>query len=143
MKEDVNNVRILGKIPTNGSENNLNANIVSPVSVEGTDARVYYTENENADENLDNAENGWIEDFTNIAQPRKYLLVIDQMPQATVINTSYTISVPADLEYNQEATEGYSVIYTSNTTNNNGNNNSVSDFDTNIPHETVTESFDR
>ncbi len=32
---------------------------------------------------------------------------------------------------------------TSNTTNNNGNNNSVSDFDTNIPHETVTESFDR
>ena len=116
-KEDVNNVRILGKIPTNGNENNLNANIVSPVSVEGTDARVYYTENENADENLDNTENGWIEDFTNIAQPRKYLLVIDQMPQATVINTSYTISVPADLEYNQEATEGYSVIYTSSATN--------------------------
>lgn len=116
-KENVNNVKILGKIPTNTTENNLNANMVTPISVEGAEATIYYTENENADENLEKAENGWTEDMQSITQPKKYLLAIDQMNQSEVIHTSYAISVPSNLEYNQQATEGYSVFYTSSETN--------------------------
>ena len=116
-KENVNNVKILGKIPTNTTENNLNANMVTPISVEGAEATIYYTENENADENLEKAENGWTEDMQSITQPKKYLLAINQMNQSEVIHTSYAISVPSNLEYNQQATEGYSVFYTSSETN--------------------------
>ncbi len=111
-KENVQNVRILGDMPTNNSKNNLNAIVTSPISIEGKEARVYYTANENADDNLENAENGWTDNFENVNEPKKYLLIADNMNVSDTIKTSYTVQIPESLEYEQQATEGYTVMFT-------------------------------
>lgn len=112
-KENAQNIRILGDMPTNSSENNLNATVITPISVDGAVAKVYYTANENADDNLENTENGWTENFESVNGPKKYLLIVDKMNISDIVRTSYTVQIPESLEYDQQATEGYTVMFTS------------------------------
>lgn len=112
-KENAQDIRILGNMPTNNSANNLNATVVSPVTVEGAEAKVYYTANENADDSLENSENGWTENFESVNGPKKYLLVVNAMNVSDTIKTSYTVQIPENLQYEQQATEGYTVMFTS------------------------------
>ena len=105
-------VSILGELPTNSSENNLGATINAEVAVEGVDAKVYYSTNENATDDLNDDSNQWTEEVNNINDAKKYLIAIDEMGVDDVAQFSYNATVPADLEYNQQATQGYTVYYT-------------------------------
>lgn len=109
-EENVDNVSMLGTFPTRTEENNIDIAVVDGVNVEN--GTVYYTENENATADLENAENGWTESITNPTNVKKYLVVMDNIASRTTVSGSYTIEVPGDLEYNQTATEGYEVSYT-------------------------------
>ena len=108
----VENVKVLGTFPTRNSENNIDTNIVQGLNVQGVEgAKVYYTENENATDDTQNSENGWQESITDGTKVRKYLIEVPSMETGTSINGTYTTNVPASLEYNQQASQDYTVNY--------------------------------
>ena len=109
-EENVDNVYMLGTFPTRTEENNIDIAVVDGVNVEN--GTVYYTENEDATTDIENAENGWTESITNPTAVKKYLVAMDNIDSRTSVSGSYTIEVPENLEYNQTATEGYEVNYT-------------------------------
>ena len=108
----VENVKVLGDFPTKNAENNIDTNIINGLNVSGVDgAKVYYSENENATDDLQDGNNGWQESITDGTQVKKYLIEVPQMETQTSMEASYVTEVPASLEYNQEASQGYSVTY--------------------------------
>ena len=109
-EENVDNVSMVGTFPTKTEENNIDIAVVGGVNVEN--GTVYYTENENATTDIENAENGWTESIINPTAVKKYMVKMDNIASRNAINGSYTIEVPENLEYNQTATEGYEVNYT-------------------------------
>ena len=106
------NVKVLGTFPTRNNENNIDTNIVEGLNVEGIEgAKVYYTENENASNDLQNSENGWQENIQDGTKVRKYLVEIPLIESGTSVIATYTTNVPASLEYNQKASQDYVVDY--------------------------------
>ena len=111
------NVKVLGTFPTRNNENNIDINI-KEVNISGVEsAKVYYSENENATEDLQNSQNGWQEEITDGTKVRKYLIEVPEMETGAEINATYKLEVPALLEYNQKAKQGYKVNYNNNVTN--------------------------
>lgn len=105
----IENIRVVGTFPTNNEENSMNIMLTSTISI--SNAKVYYTENIHATEDIEKAENGWKENLSDLSKARKYLILIDKLePQSEVI-ASYSAEIPEKLEYNQEALCGYSVKY--------------------------------
>jgi len=113
---EAKNVKILGNYPTKQNENTINAT-VTPVSVQGLDATVYYSENENASEDINESANAWNTTFNNPLSVKKYLIVIDNMEVAQNMVATYTMNIPANLVYNESMAETYKVIYTDSATN--------------------------
>ena len=108
----IENVKVLGKFPTNNEENNMGIEISSGIKAQGIEnAKIYYSENAEATEDLENAENGWSETMEDNSQVSKYLMVLDSVEPGTSVQGTYTYKVPANLEYNQMATTAYQAIY--------------------------------
>lgn len=106
------NVRVLGTFPTRSDENNIDITITQGLNVQGVEGvKIYYTENEDATEDLQNIENRWQENIVDGAKVRKYLIEIPTMESGTSIVANYIANVPAFLEYNQEAKQDYKVNY--------------------------------
>lgn len=118
---EINNVKILGNFPTNGkinvnntqTENNMGVILKTAIV---TNQKVYYTENENATEDLENAENAWTEEVSNLSNVKKYLIELDSMNVGDKIEISYKMEIPENLEYNKQANQGYIVKYTNSKT---------------------------
>ena len=116
----VSDVRILGTFPTEGAveENNI-ATSVSGITLDGIEQeryKVYYSTNANATVNVDDASNQWSEALTDGANVKKYLIVINSMQNQEQISFGYNVTIPANLEYNQVAKQGYVITYTNNST---------------------------
>lgn len=126
----VNDVVVLGKFPTNG---NLGATVTSDIRL-STDAKVYYSNNENATDNLSDANNNWNE--TRMADAKSYLIKIDKMAISEKIDAKYSISIPEKLPYNRGAEAGYTVSYVNELT---GNQNTISSTILNITTGTGAE----
>ena len=108
--EAIKDIKILGDFPTDSQNNNLGAKVTSNINMEN--AKIYYSENENATDNLQDENNQWKENIENNENVKKYLIQYDNLePQQSIVGT-YSIEVPKNLEYNQKATEGYTVNYT-------------------------------
>lgn len=113
----IENVKVLGEFPTNTEENNMNINLLEGIKLDGVEnAKIYYTENENASNELDKAENGWKES-NEISNAKKYLITVDRIESQSSILGTYQMKVPAALEYNQNADASYQVEYTNADTN--------------------------
>ena len=113
----VENVAMLGNFATDSNENNLHATLTTPLSLEGNAtqvASVYYTDNENATEDLNNPENGWKQEAT--SNSKKYLVTVPQMEATESLKVSYDMQIPENLQANQKANEGYEVKYTQEST---------------------------
>lgn len=111
----ISNVKILGTFPTKEATASNNIDIqVGNVSVSGVDAsriKVYYSNNADATENLEDTNNGWTEQLKNSQNVKKYLVVVDELDVLEEVNLAYQITIPANLEYNKSAEEGYNVYY--------------------------------
>lgn len=111
----ISNVKILGVFPTKEATASNNIDIqVGDLSVSGVDAsriKVYYSNNASATEDLDDANNGWTEQLENSQSVKKYLVVINELDVLEEVNITYQAVIPADLEYNESAEEGYNVYY--------------------------------
>ena len=122
--EKIENVKIVGDMPTdkkvNENErtivNNLGAQVAEKVEVTGRENKVYYTENENATEDLTNQDNGWTEDTTNIANMSKYMIVVDELEKDEKLDIQYKAQIPENVEYNKQAYTGYQVLYSNSET---------------------------
>ena len=111
-EEAIENIQILGDLPTNRETNNMGIELTQKINLLGIEnAKVYYTENEEATEELNKEENGWKEEITNLNNAKKYLIVINRLEAQTSVQGSYTFAIPANLEYNQTAKLGYQVKY--------------------------------
>lgn len=110
----IGNIPVLEDIPSSEVKSNLDAKIVNGINlaeaIEG--AKIYYSENVNATEDLQNAENGWTETIANSETVKKYLITIPEIQSQSSIQASYIMEIPANLEYNQSAREYYQVTYT-------------------------------
>ena len=128
----IKDVAIIGNFGTDGKvqvqdeeeENNMGIVLVSGLLVEGIDTskvKIYYTDNANATSDLENPENGWSEEIVDASKTSKYLVTVSNMEKAEGLKTSYQVVVPENLEYNQEAYQGYEAIYTDEETGEQGN----------------------
>lgn len=116
-KNDVNNVRILGVFPTSGEftfgtetiTNNFETTLKSSIVAEN--ATVYYTNNINATEDINDANNGWTQNLAEVVNPKAYLIIIPTLGQAGTFNTTYTVTLPTTLDYGLTSYAGYKVIY--------------------------------
>ena len=109
----ISNVNVLGTFPTENSQNDLGAAIVSGINLQGIEgASIYYTENENATSDLADGNNGWQETIQDGNNTKKYLITIPYMETQSSAVATYQYNVPENLEYNQDAKQGYEVTYT-------------------------------
>lgn len=116
-ENEISNVKILGTFPTKGVlENNIPMSLASNINVTGIDvskAKVYYSENAEANANLDDKNNNWTETISDNQNVKKYLVVTDKLDVTEGIGISYDVNIPENLDYNASSKEGYSVYYTS------------------------------
>ena len=109
----IHDVAILGRFPTASNENTINTNIVEGIKLQGIEnVTIYYTENENATTDLEDAENGWTETIIDGTKVKKYLIMVGQIETQARMIATYQTQLPADLEYNQNAKQWYEVSYT-------------------------------
>ena len=111
----ISNVKILGVFPTKGAiaSNNIDIQVGNIVvsGIDSTRVKVYYSDNVEATEDLDNKNNGWTEQISNVQNVKKYLVVLDELNVLEEMDISYPMTIPANLEYNKVAEEGYNVYY--------------------------------
>lgn len=120
----INNVSILGRIPTAGSKNvdtnedyvsNLETSITSAITASGIDAskvEIYYSENQDATKDLNIEANGWTKTTSNLANMKSYLIVINgEIATGTTLSFAYGLAIPENLSYNMQAYSNYVVYF--------------------------------
>lgn len=113
---DIKDVKILGDFPTDSSQNNMGIAITKGIQVTGVDhAKVYYSTNEKATDDINNPQNQWSEEL-NAIEAKKYLIALDQVNAQSSVQANYQMNIPENLAYNEVATEGYSVRATNSET---------------------------
>ena len=120
----VKDVKVIGSFPTDNKSNNMKVEILDGINIlEGQNAKVYYSENEDATEDLADSQNRWTETVN--ANSKKYLIVADGIESQSSIQGTYKMGVPANLEYNQNAKTSYNVKYANSVTGVNSELNST------------------
>ena len=111
-------VQIIGRIPSTGNKtvggvdlgSNIETNLSAPIEIAGfTGAQVYYSTN--IDESIDGQ--GWQEQAT--SDSKSYKIVLSEgMDNKTAGGFRYSVSVPANLDYEQILKENYGLYYNNN-----------------------------
>ncbi len=110
-------VKIVGNLPTTGEITIGNEKVTNTLATElnglinANNATVYYSENINATENLEDANNGWTTNIREIGTAKSYLIEIPSIPAETNFEATYTMNIPKALDYGMTSYEGYKVIY--------------------------------
>ena len=114
---ELTNVVVVGKIPTMGAvDGNLNRlettfdmTLNSPIATNGLIAKVYYSENVNAEKD----DLSWVEDVTDLSKYKAFKIVIENetVKQGESLNFSLNMNVPSGLDYNNKAYATYTVYY--------------------------------
>lgn len=122
-EDTISGISIVGKIPTteeNVNGENLKSTFVSKlknINVEGKNAKIYYSEQENTEVNQAN----WTENIENLKNIKSYKIELENEslnPKETAV-VSYELNVPENLGYNESAYETVNIKY-------NDKNNTVS-----------------
>ena len=116
-QSDVNNVKILGILPTSGEftygtetiKNTFTTTLKSEITA--SKATVYYTNNMNATSDINDSNNGWKQNLSEVSNPRAYLIIIPAIAKAETFSTTYTVTLPSTLDYELTSYAGYQVIY--------------------------------
>lgn len=112
-EEDINNVEIIGTFPTKaeGTQNNMETEIVEGLNVNGKQAKISYSTQENATE-----ESIWTDKIGNGKEVKSYKIEVDNLKVGEEITANYKVAIPENLSYNAQAYEGYSINYTNSET---------------------------
>ncbi len=128
-ESSVSNLKILGRFPFSdmddmvtdsklGSGTTVDARILSGIaSNNDAEFKVYYSENEKADADLDNSENGWQENVQDVSNMKSYLIVPGdenyEVEPSETLDFTYGFEIPADLPHNETIAGTYTAYYTS------------------------------
>lgn len=127
----LDHVVVLGRTPFKDNKDvstslSLGSNITMPLTsgltVTGVDASkvtIYYSENGDATTDLSNSQNGWTTSVTDYTKIKSYMIVLNEdyaMNGGDTITFSYKATLPANLDYDQEAYENYGVFFNNNKT---------------------------
>ena len=121
----IDGVSILGRIPSKGntkidSDEDLGSTfdtiLNSAIQVSGVDSsnvKVYYSANKNATKDLQDDQNGWTENTDNLSNMYSYLIVLEnyEMSASQSIEFSYTVRIPANIEFNNSVYQMYKIYY--------------------------------
>ena len=121
-KEDIENVKVLGRIPFKGNKDvntgkdlgttvdtKLVSNIVNTSNVNAT---IYYSKVAEATEDLNNKENGWMQEIDDLSQIKSYLIVINEkITSGQIVKFSYSYKIPEGLEHNNSIFGTFKTIY--------------------------------
>lgn len=117
----VNNVSILGRIPTAGNKHadtledfysNLTSTLSSAIGVNGMNAEVYYSTNPSATKDINLEANAWTKTPENLANIKSYLIVLTgNMATGTILEVSYGLTIPENVAYNTQAYSDYVVYF--------------------------------
>lgn len=120
----IENVFILGRIPFTGNKavdevqelgTTFTMAMKEKIATSGIDnskVKVYYSANGEANKNLTDANNGWVEEPTSLTEVKSYLIaIIGEVAKGAQFSFDYKVNLPADLDYNQEAYSNYKVYY--------------------------------
>ena len=116
-KQVANNVKILGKLPTTGEFTNGEETITNTLdtalkgTINSSNATVYYSDNMNATENVNDANSNWKTNRSEVTNPKAYLIVINTLEAEANFVASYTVTLPNTLDYNMTSYTGYKVFY--------------------------------
>ncbi len=116
--------RVLGKFPVSGNtitdgqeklQNTIATILASGIETSGYDKnalQIYYTENDNPTNDLNNTTNGWTTNPINMDAIKSYMIVVNgEFKPGTHLNFTYNIKVPANLEFSQSAYTRYTTYY--------------------------------
>lgn len=115
-------VIVLGRFPTKGQfqlgeekrENTIDIDVLSGIELQSSsqaEVKIYYSQNEQANHDLQDPANGWQEQISDLSKVKSYLMVTSQLEVGEKIEASYTISIPAGLAYNESAFQSYEVSF--------------------------------
>ena len=112
-EQEIKEIKVLGRFPTNNQNNNLNIKILEGFNLANINgAKVYYSKNEKATEDLNNKENQWVENNLNSEKTKMFLITIPQMKSREKYILTYQMEIPEKLELNQKANQEFAVKYT-------------------------------
>ena len=110
----INNVKILGKLPTSGNtitEEDTNTLETILKNVNAGNGTIYYTENAEATEDIENTENGWTQDLTTITNAKLYLIKLDSLARGERYTATVTVQMSNPITENAISYTEYEVIY--------------------------------
>lgn len=122
-EEDMNDVHILGRTIFTGNKSiidgedlgtNQDAPMISEIELDNAkDATVYYSENGEATDDLEDEANGWTTTPEDIRQVKSYLIVIDGTVEiGSILQYSYDFEIPANLSNNLDLCGTFGSYYT-------------------------------
>lgn len=121
----IKNVKILGRTLAQGTTNteniseNLNNTLNIPMinaiqSANGENVNIYYSENGNANKDINNPENAWKQEVADFSSVKSYLIELNDNESMNVgdsIKFTYDMQVPENLNYSQTASSLYTVYF--------------------------------
>jgi uncharacterized repeat protein (TIGR01451 family) len=130
-KNTISNLSILGRIPFKGVKDiasgedlgtTVDTTLVSTLSPDAQnrgDFIVYYSANPEATKDLNDSQNGWTTDVSNLAEMKSYLIVPTDsnyvMEESEVLRFTYQYKIPGNLEHNTDIFGTFLAYYTNNT----------------------------
>ena len=130
-KNNISDVVILGRVPFEGVKDittgkdlgtTLNTKMVSrivPDSSNETEFKIYYSENGEATQDLNDVTNGWTDELNTLDNVKSFLIIPAdseyKMEAASKLRFTYEYEIPANLEHNQEIYGTFATYYTNNT----------------------------
>ncbi len=126
---EITNVKILGRFPFKGVQDiltgdnlgtTLDARILSEITGDERNRgnfKIYYSENGEATEELENSENGWQEEVESLENIKSYLIVPEDgyvMEDTEVLRFTYRFEIPENLNHNENIFGTFMVSYKNN-----------------------------
>ena len=127
--KNITDIKVLGKIPFKGNKYQLsNEDLGSTYTAELTSdgiklpeelaryATIYYSENEEVNDDTTDSSNGWIENISDYSNVKNFLIVFNryEIAPSEKLKISYDIKIPDKIQYNEVGYSTYTVYFSKN-----------------------------
>lgn len=120
---DVTQIKAIGRVPFKGNKSIQNEDLgttidtvmKSPIigrNIGNKRVIIYYSENENATDDINLSSNGWTTNISNIENVKSFLILIDGMNVGETISFEYNFEIPAKLEHGEYLYGAFTTYFT-------------------------------
>lgn len=124
----VQNIKILGRVPFENNKNistkedlgsTFTASMTNGITLDGISSenvKIYYSENEEATEDIANGQNAWTTNVEDFSKVKSYLIQLnnEEIKSKEVMDFKYNLDIPGNLEYDEKTYSTYKLFYTLN-----------------------------